>query len=359
MFLGETRYLEWANAQFPRATFDLAASGEPIRAVADPGPVFAKATLADLASAVARHNARPQEEVSLALGASHGLFLAYAALLTPNAGEHVLVETPHYEPLSRVPRSLGANVTFFERRRDDNYAVDIARVLSLATDRTRVVALSNLHNPTGLRVPDETIRALAQALATRTPSCTLLVDEAYAAFDSRCDEHGIFLHSARNLGDNIVTTSSLTKTFGYGPERIGWVLARPEISKAISLQLTTSLGVMPRSLAPLGAALFSRLAEVREELVPDLPKRRALCRAWVAAQPGLSWADPSEGLFGFVHVHNARNLRARIERGLDTEGVLVSPGEFFGDPGGFRLSWARPLHHVEEGLRRLERVLAE
>lgn len=357
MFLEETRYLEWANALFPRATHDLAASGEPTRNVVVQEEAKA-ATFADLARAVARHNARPVEEVSLALGASHGLFLAYAALLSPGAREEVLVENPHYEPLSRIPHSLGAQVLHFERFFTENYVVDVDRVLSLVTERTRVVALSNLHNPSGVRISDGTLRALSEALGRRAPRCVLLVDEAYASFDARCNDHGIFLHSARNCGDNVVAVSTLTKSFGYGPERIGWVLAAPDLTRKVALQTTTSLGVLPRSMATLGVSVFSRLAQLRSELVQDLATRRALCHDWVAAHPQLYWVAPTEGLFGLVHVQNATNLLATFERGLEEHGVLVSPGVFFGAPGAFRLSWARPLEHVTRALPRLESVLS-
>ena len=362
MFLGETRYLEWANANFPNAAFDLAVSGEPTRP-ATGTTEHTGATLEDLAQAIARHNARPVEEVSMAQGASHGLFLAYAALLAPNgrpasSADEVLVEAPHYEPLSRIPESLGARVSFFERRPEENYAIDIPRILAQVTGNTRVVALTNLHNPTGMRTPDETLRTLAAALAERSPEASLLVDEAYASFDARCDDRGIFMHSARNLGDNVVAISTLTKTFGYGPERIGWVLAAPGIVRAMEKQLTSSMGPRPRSLAPVGVAILSNLADLRRKLVPNLRARRSLCHAWVASHARLSWSAPSEGLFGLVRMPDALDLRGTIERGLVAERVLVAPGEFFGDASAFRLSWARPLEHVREALRRLERVLA-
>lgn len=367
MFLGETRYLTWAIANFGRAVFDLAGSGEPTRTPLEPQGTAKQAQIADLARSVSRHHGRPEAEVSIALGASHAIFLAYAALLAPmhdesrvdQGPEEVLVEHPCYEPLHRVPQSLGAKVAFFERRRSEGYAVDVERILGLVTSRTRIVSLTNLHNPTGMRVPDATVRALSDALAARSPRVRLLVDEAYASFDERCDDNGLFLHSARNFGKNVVVTSSLTKTFGYGPERIGWVLAEPEVTQAISHQIVTSVGALPRSMAPIGVTLLENLAALRRELVSDLSARRELVSAWVASHPRLSWVAPTEGLFGLVHVdtNGPDNLRLRIEKGIDKHDVVVSPGAFFGEDSAFRISWARPLDHVREGLVRLTRVL--
>jgi aspartate/methionine/tyrosine aminotransferase len=50
-------------------------------------------------------------------------------------------------------------------------------------------------------------------------------------------------------------------------------------------------------------------------------------------------------------------LTKLIERGIESCGVLVSPGEFFGDPRAFRLSWTAPLEIVAAGLEQLEKVL--
>ncbi|MFO0663823.1 MAG: pyridoxal phosphate-dependent aminotransferase [Polyangiaceae bacterium] len=360
MFLEEVAYLTWANHYFPLATFDLGSSGEPTRRAAVISP-HEDATLADLTRAVARHTGRPSNEVTLALGASHGIFLAYAALLSPGSSREpadVLVESPVYEPLHRIPQSLGATVRFFERRPEENYALDLERILALVHPRTRVVTVSNLHNPTGVRAPDATLRRLAQGLAERAPEATLLVDEAYASFDTRCDDDGRYLRSARNLGDNVVTTSSLTKTFGYGPERIGWVLANEDRTRAMAHQLTAHLGLLPRSMAPIGVSLFASLATRRDELVSRLPERRALCSAWASSHPALAFHAPSEGLFGFVRVGGASDLRASIERGFREHGVIVAPGSFFGDPSGFRLSWAAPYEKLEESLERLTRALS-
>lgn len=362
MVLEEMRYLTWANRHFPLARFDLGSSGEPTRTVSV-RPEYAGANLADLTQAVALHLGRPASEVTLALGASHGLYLAYAGLLAGSdsadrGAPEVLVETPVYEPLHRVPSGMGANVVFFERKAEENYAVDPARVLSLVNDRTRIVSLSNLHNPTGVRTSGDTLQELASKLAKVAPKAALLVDEAYASFDVRCDDDGRFLHSARNLGPNVVVTSTLTKSFGYGPERIGWVLANPETTRTIAHQLTANLGLLPRSIAPVGVTLFRSLASLREELVPRLTERRDLCRAWVASHPQLSFSAPSEGLFGFVRAEGLTDLRARIERGLAEQGVIVAPGSFFGDPSAFRLSWAAPYETLEPSLERLTRVLS-
>ena len=109
-------YLEWARVFMGRARYDLASSG--IRT-----PRFEESfgeidfndlsAIGKLPAAIAAYHDLPTETVTPALGTSHAIWLAYASLLSP--GDEVLVERPVYEPLHRVPESLGARVSFFDR----------------------------------------------------------------------------------------------------------------------------------------------------------------------------------------------------------------------------------------------------
>src|SRR5512139_4168019 len=83
----------------------------------------------------ARYGVRA-DQVATATGASGANFLVCAALLRP--GDDVLVERPAYDPLLAVPRLLGANVVRFERRFEDGFRVDLGRVASAITPRTRL-----------------------------------------------------------------------------------------------------------------------------------------------------------------------------------------------------------------------------
>ena len=65
-------------------------------------------------------------QVNLAVGASMANHLVCATLLRP--GDHVVVESPGYEPLTALPEYLGARVGRFERSREDGYRVDPDRV---------------------------------------------------------------------------------------------------------------------------------------------------------------------------------------------------------------------------------------
>ncbi|NOU26538.1 MAG: pyridoxal phosphate-dependent aminotransferase [Polyangiaceae bacterium] len=349
----DTSYLRWARTHFEGVRYNLGSSGEPTQRLDLTGiDVTVAAGPGHLIDAVARHNQVSPEECHLALGASHGLFLAFAALLT--AGDDAIVETPTYEPLLRVPEGLGARVIALPRPAHRNYAIDPAELAALMTPRTRVVAVTNLHNPSGARTPDDVLRELAAIAAAQ--DAYLLVDEVYGSFDALTDDAGIYRSSARRLGANVIAVSSLTKTFGLGPTRIGWVLAPPELRETLEAQLTANVGILAFDLANIGVRAFEQLPQLRNHALARRGTKRERVDAWLRAR-GLAWSAPREGLFGFVRAPNIEGLGDRIDAGIARHDVVVVPGRFFGDPQGFRLAWTLDEADLDGALERLGRVL--
>jgi aspartate/methionine/tyrosine aminotransferase len=355
---GRTRYLEWARRFYGRVRFDLATSGTlpvPLSAIGIPAPeaLDDPGGWAALQVAIARYNDVPAVEAIATLGTTHALWLAYACLTSP--GDEILVESPGYEPVSRIAEGMGLSVRLFERPATERFALDPDRVARALAAGTRVVAVTNLHNPGGVRASDEALRAVAALAASR--GATLLVDEVYAPFDALVDGAGVFRGSARKLAPNIVTVGSLTKAYGLGAHRFGWVLGSQGVIARAGDAITASAGMLPLAHAHLGLRAFACVADLADRTRSALSGKRARVGEWVAAQ-SLPWSAPAEGLFGFVRVPGAGDLTPALESAAREREVLVAPGGFFGVPDGFRISWSAPRDVLEQGLERLGGVLA-
>ena len=148
--------------------------------------------------------------------------LAMAATVEP--GDEVLVEHPTYELLVSTLQYLGASVRYFERRMEDGFRLDPAEVERQITSRTRLIVITNLHNPSGALADEETLRAVGDI--AKRHHALVLVDEVYleAMFDRRP-------RPALHLGEHFLVTSSLTKAYGLSGLRCGWVLAAPELAQ--------------------------------------------------------------------------------------------------------------------------------
>lgn len=355
---GTTRYIAWALQFYGNVPYDLASSGIPLVTWAelglptpdidDPGAYLA------LRSAIARYNDVSPAEVTPALGASQAFFLAYAAMLSP--GDEILVEHPGYEPLTRAAEGLGATVRTFERRADEGFRVAPERVAAAIGPRTRAIVVTSLHNPTGVRVDDATLRELAAIAEAR--GAYVIVNEVYAAFDDLPDD-GVFRRSARKLAKNVIAVSSLTKCYGLGMYRVGWLLGPEEIVQRAEAASIATVGHTPLAHASYGAAAIGAIGKLATRSKALLAGKREIASRWAMSLPNAHWSAPQEGLFGLVTLPGRGDLRPLIEARAREAGVLVGAGTFFGAPESFRLSWATcDAARFEEGLRLLEPLVS-
>jgi aspartate/methionine/tyrosine aminotransferase len=352
-----SQYLRWARRFYGQVKFDLATSGIPTvpsgeLAADETTPNDGPAAWARLCQQIASHNDVGVDEVLPALGTSHALWLACASLASP--GDEVIVEEPAYEPLAGIAAGVGAHVVHVPRDARAGFALDPERFERAMTPRTRAIVVTNLHNPSGVRAGDEVLRAVAR-VAERA-GAFLVVDEVYAAFDALIDEGGVFRGGARKLAPNVVAVSSLTKCYGLGPDRIGWLVGPKDVVDRAGDALIASTGMLPRSYARTGVAAFSRLLELAARSRSLLSGKRERVATWVASH-GLTWSGPKEGIFGLVSVPGREDLTPAIEKAARTRQVLVAPGAFFGLPAAFRIAWSLPGDLLDEGLQRLAEAL--
>ena len=353
-------YMEWAKLR-AGARFDLAGSDVGSLRLAD-FPASAEEILAaleltgaagyghgPLIERIAAKAGVEVDRVVLAAGTSMANHLAFAALLEP--GDEVLIESPTYEILVDVARYLGAEVRRFRRRFEDGWAVDPEEIARATTARTRLVVLTNLHNPSGVRTPDPTIGRAAEIVADR--GARLLVDEVYldACFDPAA-------RSAVHLGPNVLVTASLTKAYGLSGLRCGWVLAPSELAGRMRRLGDLHEASAAHPAERLAVLAFDRLDRVAERARDRLTRNRATLDSFLDGRPELSTVRPAGGTIVFPRLADGgvdpfcRRLRERWE-------TSVVPGRFFGAVDHFRVGIGADPAVVEEGLRRLALALQE
>ncbi|MDB4869145.1 MAG: aminotransferase [Gemmatimonadales bacterium] len=354
----ESEYLEWARSQ-GNIKYSLALSGVPPLDVSLLSPSADDFTMvadneygwAPLLERIAQRYGTQPRNVVLAHGTSMANHLACAALV--EAGDHVLIERPVYDPLVAVPRYLGCEIGLFERREEDGYGLDVGRVQAALNPRTRLVILSNLHNPTGALLNRADLESLAQ-LAERH-DFHVLVDEVYLDWRYGTGDEPE-LRSASNISPRFVTTRSLTKVFGLAAARVGWILAEPELATRIR-RLN---GLFASSMSHPAERLAARAFDHAEEIVAN-QRRRVATNRWVAtqfidSQPRLSWIAPEFGTVGFVRLDGG-SVDDLVES-LLAKDSLVTPGRFFGAADHFRIGFGMGADHLREGLKRLGSALS-
>jgi aspartate/methionine/tyrosine aminotransferase len=355
----ESEYLEWARAH-GTVRYSLAVSGVPPCDVSLLSPSVDDFTMvADneygwppLLERIARRYGVDPENVVLAHGTSMANHLACASLV--EAGDHVVIERPVYDPLVAVPRYLDCEVSFFERRAEDGYALDVARVERAITPRTRLVILSNLHNPTGAAVNRAKLESLARLAESR--DFYVLVDEVYLEWNYGVGDDPE-TRSAINISPRFVTTRSLTKVFGLAALRAGWILAEAGLATRMRRLNGLFASSMSHPTERLAARAFDNAETLLEMQRARVDQNRSIAARFIAAQQKLSWMPPDAGTVGFVRLEGG-DVDGLVERLLANDS-LVTPGRFFGVNDHFRIGFGMEADHLNEGLKRLASALKE
>jgi aspartate/methionine/tyrosine aminotransferase len=349
MRVRQSDYMHWAKTR-PPARYNLASSEVPHFAL-DRFPIepadleltgASHYRYPPLREAIARKCGVDPACVVMADGASMANMLAMAALIDP--GDEVLIEFPAYEPMVAAARFLGAEVERFVRESPE-FRLDPEAVARAAEPRTRLIVLTNLHNPSGNLAGPDALRALA-GIAEH-----VLVDEVY--LDAAPGQR-----SAASLGGAFVATSSLTKVYGLSGLRCGWILAAPELAERM-WRLNELFGVaQAHADERLACLALERLDEIAAETPALLARNRALANAFFAGRDDLEAAPMEHGVTAFPRLvgGDVDRLHARLREHHDT---AIVPGRFFGLADHFRIGVGGATEMVEEGLARLGAALDE
>lgn len=300
-----------------------------------------------LQRALAKHLGVPAENIVHAEGTSMANHLAMAVSFDP--GDEVLIEHPTYELLLSTASYLGARITRLRRPAEKGFALDLDELKRSLTPRTKLVVLTNLHNPSSAYIDDETLREAARLAAA--VGARILVDEVYldAAFE-------LSPKTSQRLAPNILVSSSLTKVYGLSGLRCGWVIATPEIAQRV-WRLIDLFGVIPSHAAErLSVIALENMGLLVSHARGLLTANRDLLNRFFASRDDLETAPMRFGTVAFPRLKSGQVerlcqiLRAKYE-------TSVVPGHFFEMPAHFRVGIGRVTADVEEGLARLGRAL--
>jgi aspartate/methionine/tyrosine aminotransferase len=293
-------------------------------------------------------------EIYLTAGASAGYRLLCDSLLAGRPGLEVLVESPTYQPLAILPARFGAKITAVPIPLERTAGETVEAFARAVGPNTAALVVSNLHNPTGSFLTRNELSQLARVVTAVAPQITVIVDETFLGLGPEP------FRTAADLDPCIATVSSLTKTFGLGQLRCGWVIADKGRYPQLLDDWVQFESIGSKILEALSLLAFEQLDTLLAESLEHLTMNRSLV---AAGTEQLKRANLLEGEIAssgclFFPRWQGRPEFDRIAARLREEfGVLVSPGRFFGPncADHLRIGFGGSADVVREGLDRLTR----
>ena len=296
--------------------------------------------------------ALPAEAILCTTGATMGVSYTLSALCS--IGEHVLIEHPGFDIFAKGAATNKLQYSFFERAAPD-YQIVASDILQKLRPETRMVVITDLHNPSGALADPAELDVLATRLADR--GIYLMIDEVYRDY-SADPKTGVDV----TRHENVVRIGSMTKVFGLNTLRCGWILASGKAMRALQAEFRdTDFNVSRLAHSIAAEVLLS--AEQYDSWRDDM-----MASASVTAQRMLGEMEQSglirlgmdlQGCVCFPKVNGVDDTRALSTWLIDNHDVVVAPGECVGVAGHIRIGFGLPEDELSEGLHRLACGIAE
>jgi len=353
-------YVQWARTRTP-ARFDLAGSAvlpcsaEDLHTSARDIEVTGEhpAGFTPLVRAIGARYGLPADHVTTGHGTTGANFLVCAALL--DAGDEVLVEQPGYDALVGAPQLLGAVTTPFVREFAAGFQIDPADVRRAVSARTRLIVVTNPHNPSGVMATPEAIDEIGRIADHH--GAHVLVDEVYMDAAAPTRTPGA-VHTAAARGDIFISTNSLSKSYGLAALRCGWILSSPEVAD----RLRRARAIVEGSASLVTERIATRAFHDVDALLARsrvlLDANRAILGEFLLSRTELEWVDPGGGSIVFPRMRAVPDSRRFVERLLTVRHTAVVPGYLFGAPAHFRLGMGGGTEALRQGLAAIGAALS-
>ena len=351
-------YIDWFRRNLVDIEYDLATSGlHPINQN-EPGIHFEELNLGKtlwfgqsrLSELISEIYGVEKNEILITSGSTHANFLVCAALLS--VGDEVIVEHPVYTPLVDVVKAFGAEVKPLERRFEEGYRLNAKRLNEMASEKTRMIVLTNLHNPSGAVTDKKALIAVKEIAEDN--EIHVLSDEVYRDFI--LDSPPPTFSSLTSYG---ISTCSLSKFYGSGSLRLGWAMCSPEIiemARRINDYLLVSNSCASENFAAL--ILEKRdwfVGKVRQIMSDNYP----VISRWVERRNDLEWVAPSYGFIGFQRLKEEIDTMKLAQHLISRYRTIISPGRFFGCENHIRIGFGGRKENLEKGLENVGLALDE
>jgi aspartate/methionine/tyrosine aminotransferase len=358
------RWIEQKHTADPPIEFDLASSTGPVwtlrellnlsgenelEALLDTRVSYTSAdgTVA-LRTAIAALEEVEADEVQVVTGASEALLILL--FLAAEPGANVVLPNPGFPANAALAESFGIGIRYYTLRAESGFRVEIDEICQLVDGNTRLLLVNSPHNPTGAVLTDEEMQSLHDFCLER--GIRFVSDEVYHPI-----YHGPETRSAARL-QHATVISDFSKALCLSGLRVGWIIDHDPVQREryrnARNYFTITGNVLGERLAALALAhskdIYARARQVAQANL-------ALLDQLFAQHDGfLHWLRPSGGMTAFPWLADRADTRDFCRR-LAKRGVLIVPGDCFGQPSHFRLGFAASGDRFPLALERVAEFL--
>mgnify|MGYP003325995706 FL=1 len=254
----------------------------------------------------------------------------------------------------------GSTSVPYDLTEDKDLKFNPEKILSLITDKTRLLILINPNNPTGSFVEKSQIDVLAEGLK-KHPHVTILSDEIYSRqiFDNK--EMPSFFNYPE-LRERLIVLEGWSKAYSMTGWRLGWSFWPKELVPHVNKLLINSVSCVNAAAQFAGIAALDGPDDSIHEMMEKFTARRNLIHQGLNDLPGVECSLPGGAFYAFPKVSGTGMSGSEFcKKAMHEAGVAIVPGTAFGKTckDYVRFSFAASRDNISQALENIKKMLTK
>ena len=304
------------------------------------------------------------KEIIVGTGGKQGVCNTFMALVNP--GDEVIIPAPYWVSYPQMAKLAGGTPVVIRAGIDQNFKITPKQLEKAITPKTKLLVICSPSNPTGSVYTQEELNALAEVIL-KHDDIYVLSDEIYEHINYVGFKASIA--KAPGMRERTIICNGVSKAYAMTGWRLGWVAAPEVIVKGINkLQGQYTSGTSDVSQRAALAA-YSGDQQCVEGMRKGFERRRDLIVSLAKEIPGFEVNVPDGAFYLFPRINSyfgktdgKRTINNSTDFAmylLEVGHVATVGGDAFGEPDGFRMSYATSDDNIREALRRIKEALAK
>ena len=282
----------------------------------------------------------------------------YAISCFGEPGAEIIHPTPAFPIYESMINYTGSTAVPYDLTKDKDLKFDPEKILSMITDKTRLIILINPNNPTGSFVEKAAIDVLAEGLK-KHPNVAILSDEIYSRqiFDDK--EMPTFFNYPE-LEDRLIVLDGWSKAYSMTGWRLGWCVVPEKLVPHMNKLLINSVSCTNAPSQFAGIAALDGPDDSINEMMKAFTNRRNLIHKGLNELPGVECSLPGGAFYAYPKViGTGMNGEEFCKKAMHEAGVAIVPGTAFGKTSQdyVRFSFAASEDNISQALENIKKML--
>ena len=284
----------------------------------------------------------------------------YAIQCFGEPGAEIIHPTPAFPIYESMINYTGSKSVPYDLTEDKDLKFNPDKILSLITDKTRLLILINPNNPTGSFVDKSDIDVLADGLR-KHPHVTILSDEIYSRqiFDGK--EMPTFFNYPE-LRERLIVLEGWSKAYSMTGWRLGWSFWPQHLVEHVNKLLINSVSCVNAAAQFAGIAALDGPDDSIDAMMEKFTQRRDIIYKGLNDLPGVECSLPGGAFYAFPKVIGTGMNGAEFARkAMHEAGVAIVPGSAFGETcqNYVRFSFAASRDNISQALENIKKMLTK